>query len=73
MGHDCLTALAPLEVIMGGENEPFAQRTVLSWNIIGSANPRLDRQGNQSLVHRVKEMPMPSVSDVLKSPTIQLQ
>lgn len=68
IGYDCPSALAPLEVVTGGENEPFAQRTVLGWSIIGSANPHLDRQGHQSFVHRVtvKEMPTPSATDVLK-------
>ncbi|KAK0138994.1 hypothetical protein N1851_024470 [Merluccius polli] len=68
IGYDCPSALAPLEVITGGENEPFAQRTALGWSIIGSANPYLDRQGNQSFVHQisVKEIPVPSAPDVLK-------
>lgn len=68
IGYDCPSALAPLEVIVGSENHPFAQRTVLGWSIIGSANPYLDRKEHQSFVHRVavKEMPLPPVNDVLK-------
>lgn len=68
IGCDCPSALAPLEVIIGDEKEPFAQRTVLGWSIIGSANPHLDRQANQSFVHRVavKEIPVPSTTDILK-------
>ncbi len=68
IGYDCPSALAPLEVIIGGKNEPFAQRTELGWSIIGHSNPHLDRQGNQSFVHRVavKEIPVPSPNDVLK-------
>ncbi len=68
IGYDCPPALAPLEVVVGGENEPFAQRTALGWSIIGSANPHLDRQGNRSFVHRVavKEFPVSAVTDVLK-------
>lgn len=68
IGFDCPSALAPLEAIIGGENEPFAQRTVLGWSIIGLSNPHLDRQGNQSFVHRVavKEIPVPSPNDILK-------
>ncbi len=66
IGYDCPLALAPLEVIMGRENEPFAQQIVLGWSIIGSANPHLDKQGSHSFVHRVavKELPMPAVTDV---------
>ncbi|XP_055366070.1 uncharacterized protein LOC129604298 [Betta splendens] len=68
IGYNCPSALAPLEVITGNENEPFAQRTVLGWSIIGLTNPHLDRKGHQSLVHRisVKEVPLPSATDVLK-------
>lgn len=68
IGYDCPSALAPLEVIIGGENEPFAQRTELGWSIIGLSNPHLDRQGNQRFVHRVvvKEIPVPLPNDVLK-------
>lgn len=53
IGYDCPSALAPLKVITGGENEPFAQKTTLGWSIIGLCNPNLDRQGNQSFVHRI--------------------
>ena len=68
IGYNCPSALAPLEVVIGKENEPFAQRTELGWSIIGSTNPHLDRQGSQSFVHRVtvKEIPAPTVTDVLK-------
>ena len=68
IGYDCPLALAPLEVIRGDGNEPFAQRTELGWSITGSSNPHLDRPGSRSFVHRVavKEMPMPSAADILK-------
>lgn len=66
IGYDCPSVLAPLEVIIGRETEPFAQRTALGWSIIGTVNPLLYRQGRQSFVHRiaVKEIPVPA--DVLK-------
>ena len=68
IGNDCPLALAPVEVITGSENDPFAQRTELGWSIVGSSNPHLDRLGNQRFVHRVavKEVPAPSTTDVLK-------
>ncbi len=68
IGYDCPSALAPLEVIIGDKNQPFAQRSKLGWSIIGSSNPHLDRHGSQSFVHRltVKELPIPSATDVLK-------
>ncbi|XP_030597267.1 uncharacterized protein LOC115788399 isoform X1 [Archocentrus centrarchus] len=69
IGYDCPPALAPLEVVLGGKNEPFAQRSELGWTIIGTSNPHLDRQGNQSFVHRLKvrDLPIPSATDVLKA------
>ena len=69
IGYDCPSALAPLEVILGDKNQPFAQRSELGWSIIGSSNPHLDRQGSQSFVHRltVKELSVPSATDVLKT------
>lgn len=69
IGYDCPSALAPLEVIIGDKDQPFAQRSKLGWSIIGSSNPHLDRQGGQSFVHRltVKELPIPSATDVLKA------
>ncbi|XP_026101642.1 uncharacterized protein LOC113072978 [Carassius auratus] len=69
IGYDCPAALTPLEVIIGDKDQPFAQRSILGWSIIGSSNPHLDRQGSQSFVHRltVKELPIPSTTDVLKA------
>lgn len=66
IGYDCPLALAPLEVIIGTENEPFAQKTELGWSIIGLCNPHRDRQGSQSFIHRVsvKELSVPSANDV---------
>ncbi len=68
IGYDCPSVLAPLEVIAGGENEPFVQKTVLGWSKTGSSNTPLDRQGSQSFVHQVavKEMLAPSAPDLLK-------
>nr|XP_043906906.1 uncharacterized protein LOC122785246 [Solea senegalensis] len=66
IGYDYPSALAPLDVITGSVNEPFAQRTMLGWSIIGSSNPHLDRQGSQSFVHRVAVKEMPQTTDVLK-------
>ena len=35
IGYDCPAALAPHELILGDENQPFAQRSELGWGIIG--------------------------------------
>lgn len=68
IGYNSPSALASLEVVKGSESEPLAQKTALGWNIIGAANPHLDRQGGQRYVHRVtvKELSVPSASDVLR-------
>lgn len=68
IGYDCPSALASLEVVIGGKNEPFAQKTELGWSIIGTVNPHLDRQRGQRFVHRVlvREMPVPSATDILR-------
>ncbi len=39
---------------------------MLGWSIVESANPYLDRQGNESFVHRVAVKEMPVATDVLK-------
>ncbi len=36
------------------------------WSIIGSANSHLDRQGNESFVHRITVKEMPVATNVLK-------
>lgn len=51
IGYNCPLALAPLNVIICTENEPFAQKTELGWSIIALCNPHLDRQGSQSFIH----------------------
>ncbi|XP_073718035.1 uncharacterized protein [Misgurnus anguillicaudatus] len=66
IGYNCPSALAPLEVITGEHSEPFAQKTLLGWSIIGSANPYLDRRGDESFVHRVAVKEVPLATDVLK-------
>ncbi|XP_061892074.1 uncharacterized protein LOC133641945 [Entelurus aequoreus] len=59
IGYDCPSALAPLEVIIGAKNEPFAQRTQLGWSIIGPSNPDFDWQRRKSdssvIVHQSKD------------------
>lgn len=38
IGLDCQRALKPLQVIPGGEDEPWALRTMLGWGIVGAVN-----------------------------------
>ncbi len=67
IGYDCPSALAPLEVIIGDKNQPFAQRSKLGWSIIGSSNPHLDRHGSQSFAELCKQS---SLCHKVKHPVI---
>ncbi|XP_057677992.1 uncharacterized protein LOC130907200 [Corythoichthys intestinalis] len=42
IGYDCPQALLPRKVVMGNENQPYAQRSVLGWSIIGNSNTDID-------------------------------
>ncbi|KAK0144664.1 hypothetical protein N1851_017006 [Merluccius polli] len=39
IGYNCPQALMPREVVCGEGNQPFAQRTDLSWSIVSYVNP----------------------------------
>ncbi|KAL1251811.1 hypothetical protein QQF64_019607 [Cirrhinus molitorella] len=52
-GYDCSRALAPRQVITGGDEEPYAVRTDLGWSIVGSS-PRIAKSTEVTgLCHRV--------------------
>ena len=42
VGFNCSDALAPLDVILGGRAEPFAQRTALGWSVVGRTRTKED-------------------------------
>lgn len=66
IGYCYSASLVPLQIVVGSESKPFAQKTELGWSIIGATNPHLDRPGGQRYVHRVtvKELPAPAALDV---------
>ncbi len=37
--YDCLRALKPTQVISGKDHEPYAVKTDLGWNVVGSITP----------------------------------
>lgn len=60
IGYDCSRALAPRQVITGGDNEPYAIRTDLGWSIVGSSPQVVKSTEVTGLCHRVsvKELPI---------------
>lgn len=68
IGYNCSRALAPRQVILGGDNEPYAVRTDLGWSIVGSTPPHPDSPSSTNICHRVtvKELPLVTPSDAIK-------
>lgn len=60
IGYNCSRALAPRQVITGGNDEPYAIRTDLGWSIVGSSHHIAKSTEVTGLCHRVcvKEVPM---------------
>ncbi|XP_030855283.1 uncharacterized protein LOC100892674 [Strongylocentrotus purpuratus] len=36
IGNDCPRAIRPRDIICGGEDEPYAQRSILGWGVVGT-------------------------------------
>ena len=36
IGNDCPRAIRPRDIICGGEDEPYAQRSILGWDVVGT-------------------------------------
>ncbi|KAL3973900.1 serine/threonine kinase 17 [Sarotherodon galilaeus] len=68
IGYSCSKALAPKQVILGGENEPYAVRTALGWSIVGPTSSYGDSSSMSTVCHRVavKELPLVTPADVIK-------
>ncbi|KAL7863273.1 hypothetical protein SRHO_G00122570 [Serrasalmus rhombeus] len=68
IGYDCPRAMAPKQVILGGDDEPFAIRTDLGWSVVGRSSPAMDSPPLTSLCHRisVKEVPLVTPADVIR-------
>ncbi|KAG7511271.1 hypothetical protein JOB18_045843 [Solea senegalensis] len=68
IGYNCSKALAPRQVILGGENEPYAVRTVLGWSIVGPTSSHNDCLSMSTVCHRVtvRELPLVTPGDALK-------
>ncbi|XP_048048490.1 uncharacterized protein LOC125269604 isoform X1 [Megalobrama amblycephala] len=68
IGYNCPRLMAPREVIVGRDDEPFAVRTDLGWSIVGCSSPHLDLPKESSLCHRLaaKELPLVTPTDVIR-------
>ncbi|KAI2650252.1 Ribosomal RNA large subunit methyltransferase K/L [Labeo rohita] len=68
IGYNCSRALAPREVILGTDNEPYAVRTDLGWSIVGPSLTHHESQSCVTMCHRVsiKEIPVVKPTDVIK-------
>ncbi|KAL7842113.1 hypothetical protein SRHO_G00238020 [Serrasalmus rhombeus] len=68
MGYNCPRAMAPKQVILGGDDEPFAIRTDLGWSVVGRSSSAMDSPPLTSLCHRisVKEVPLVTPADVIR-------
>ncbi|XP_057686666.1 uncharacterized protein LOC130912537 [Corythoichthys intestinalis] len=68
IGYSCSKALAPRQVILGEEKEPFAVRTALGWSIVGPTSFHNDTLNMSTVCHRVaiKELPLVTPAEALK-------
>ncbi len=68
IGYNCARALAPRQVILGKNDEPYAVKTDLGWSIVGPSLPRLDSSGVTGICHRlsVKEIPPLTPADAIR-------
>ncbi|XP_060759736.1 uncharacterized protein LOC132870171 [Neoarius graeffei] len=69
IGYDCSRALAPRQVITGGDDEPYAVKTDLGWSIVGSSPQVAKSSEVTGLCHRVsvKELPPLTPATVIKA------
>ncbi|XP_065097354.2 uncharacterized protein [Paramisgurnus dabryanus] len=68
IGYNCSRAMAPRQVLLGGDEEPYAVRTDLGWSIVGRSLHTQDTSSSHHLCHRttVKELPPLTPTDVLR-------
>lgn len=69
IGYTCPRALAPKQVILGKDNEPYAIYTDLGWSIVGNSAPCNETDMTSSLCHRVtiKEIPPSTPADAIRA------
>ena len=48
IGNNCPKAIPPREIVAGEDDEPYAQRTILGWGVIGRVCKSRDEEGGDS-------------------------
>ncbi|XP_020567593.2 uncharacterized protein LOC105356562 [Oryzias latipes] len=68
IGYNCARAMAPRDVIPGGNEEPYAVQTDLGWSIVGCSSPCLDtpNTGRHCFKIIVKELPPVTPADAIR-------
>ena len=69
IGYNCPQALMPREVVIGEENQPFAQKTDLGWSIVSYSDPSEHEGDAIGVSHRII---VKQVTPYLK-PTVKLK
>ena len=47
IGNNCPKAIRPREIVAGGDDEPYAVRTALSWGVIGRVRKSSNREDRE--------------------------
>lgn len=68
IGYNCPQALAPVKLLRGRDNEPYAVKTSLGWSVVGYSTEATDNGLHIGYSHRtsVKEIHICSPKDVIK-------
>ena len=54
IGNNCTRVIRPREVIPGGEDEPYAQRSLLGWEVIGRGCKSISKSDScRGVCHKV--------------------
>lgn len=62
IGYYCSRALAPRQVITGGDSEPYGIRTDLGWSIVGGVSPSVNSKDATGLCNRISVRELPPAS-----------
>ncbi|RXN16504.1 hypothetical protein ROHU_027490 [Labeo rohita] len=64
LGYNCPRVLAPRQVILGKDEEPYAILTDLGWSIVGCSTPSINESTGFGLCHRIATKEMPALTPV---------